>query len=229
MTAKTERVEFGSALGAGLKSLGIKLSDAQRGKLWDYRELVVEANKEFNLTRITGPRDFAVKHHIDALAVLRWCRQSSVPVGRVLDVGTGAGVPAVSLAIAEPSWLVTALDGTGKKVRFVADVARALKLCNLSAIHGRAEEWRGEDEFDLVLFKAVGSLARCLAWARPHLMSGGRAIIYKTDKVADDEIAEARKVAKRLRYSAAKHFEYKLRDGDEERSRVLWIFRQVGH
>lgn len=226
--ADAERAEFDDALLNGLVSLGVTLDAGQRGRLWEHRRLVVDANRQFNLTRITGCRDFAIKHHADGLAPLRWCQRCGIHVSRVLDVGTGAGVPAVPLAVAEAGWRVTALDGTGKKARFVGEVGRALGLANLSAVHGRAESWRGEHRVDLVVFKAVGALARCLEFARPHLVRGGRAVVFKASAVPSAEVSAAETAAARLGFGAAERFVYTLRDGDTTLSRVLWIFRQVG-
>ncbi|MEE9294498.1 MAG: 16S rRNA (guanine(527)-N(7))-methyltransferase RsmG [Phycisphaerae bacterium] len=223
-----ERLIFDKALRAAGSSLGVTLSDEHCAALWRHRALVIEANRRFNLTRITEPAEFAAKHHADSLSVVRWCGDAGVSVGCVLDVGTGAGVPAVPLAMVRPDWQVTAIDGTGKKARFVADVARRLSLANLAAVHARAETWAAPAAFDLVVFKAIGALARCLKVGRRHVARDGYLVIYKTAEVPADEVAAGQSAARRYGFDASDVFRYDLPVSDTVMSRVLWIFRQGG-
>jgi len=115
-------------------------------------------------------------------------------------VGTGGGLPAVPLAIVRGFWHVTALDGTGKKVRFVADSADALGLSNLRAVHARAADLarQGAAAFGLALVRAVGRIEQVLPEVWPLLIRGGSVVFYKSDK-AEQEIDRARKVADKLR------------------------------
>ena len=223
-----ERADFDRALNAGLRFLDTELSARQCEKLWLHRQRVVEANRRFNLTRITDPVEFAVKHHLDSLALLAWVAKTGARVSRVLDVGTGAGIPAVPLAIARPDWNITAIDGTAKKVRFVAELTDELDLDNLTCRHARAESWRGETTFDLVLFKAVGSIARCLRNARRHLPEGGTAALYKTAALADKEADEASQAACKLGFELPARHAYQLPLGDEAIRREIWLYRLIG-
>ncbi|MFH0980146.1 MAG: 16S rRNA (guanine(527)-N(7))-methyltransferase RsmG [Planctomycetota bacterium] len=201
--------------------------ETQRSVMFAYYAGVVEANRHFNLTRIVDPSEAAVKHFADALAVLGWVKSAGVCVLSVLDVGTGAGFPAVPLAIMRPDWLVTAIDSTGKKVRFVAGLSARLGLSNLSAERRRAGEWRPAQHFDLVLYKAVGTLGTCVKQARDLVKPGGYAIAHKTLEVSPRERREGLEAARRGRFDALEPFAYRLRWGEETLERILVIFRKL--
>lgn len=217
---------FDNALRQSLSDMDVTLSASQSAALWHFHQRVVEANRQFNLTRITDPADAAVKLYTDSLAVVAWARGNNIAAKRVLDVGTGAGFPAVPLAVAQPNWQVTALDGTGKKIVFLDKVCQNMALTNLRAVHGRAETWRDTLPFDVVLFKAVGPIRRCLELAGPHLAVGGYAVVFKTTRITATESAEGLDAAKRLRFTEPKIFDYLLRLADEALSRRLWIMRR---
>jgi len=216
---------YRQALAAGLQQLRVRLDDDQITKLEAHYHRVVETNRLFNLTRITKPADFAVKHHLDSLAVVRWADDHRIKVRRVLDVGTGAGLPAIPVAIARPDWLVTAIDGTAKKSNFVAQTAAALELPNLTVLHERAEHWTPDQRFDLVLFKAIGPIERCIRLARPHLARNSHAVLYKTADLPNDERTAGARCAAELGYAPAKHYDYELQLHGETIPRRLWLFR----
>ncbi len=218
--------DYSTALKAGVASLGLSLSDEQVGKLWVHREAMVAENLKFNLTRIVEPVDVAVKHHADSLALAAWAESARVRVRRVLDVGTGAGLPAIPVAVVKPKWVVVAIDGTGKKARFVLETAAAMGLKNLKAEHGRSEEWK-KGRFDVVVFKAVGAAGKCLGLAKAHLPAGGHAVMFKT-VTEGEEWDEAGEVAKQLKYDVCKRFDYELVCGDEILKWALWVFRRGG-
>lgn len=201
------------------------LSPMQRSTLWTHHQRVIETNQRFNLTRITEPAEFAVKHHADSLAVVAWTRDSAVDVGRILDIGSGAGLPAVPLAVANPNWHVVAIDGTGKKAAFVNGVADELGLANLHSFHARAESWRSDRRFDLVVLKAIGPIARCLDLAYRHLRPDGQVAIYKTANMRQAEISDGLATAGRLGFVDPVVYPYELPLGDETLARTLWIYR----
>lgn len=203
---ETERDEFDSALQQATRAVGLTVEAADRDRMFGHYRLVVEANRQFNLTRITAPADAAVKHYADSLSLLAtgWVEvQKSL---RVLDVGTGAGFPAAPLAIACPAWTITAIDGTGKKVRFVENAAQGLGLANLHADHIRVEDLvrQSGHKFDLVLVRAVAKIADLLASLNSLIKSSGQIVFYKTGQVAA-EIEAAVPVASKLMLAADMH------------------------
>lgn len=216
---------FDKALSKGLSTLRIDTPEAQRAVLRGHFQCVVEANRRFNLTRITAPAAFAIKHHADSLAVAKWAHEIGLRIRRVLDIGTGAGLPAVPLAIARPEWHVTAIDGTAKKATFVARLADQLGIANLQSVHARAESWHCDSPFDLAVLKAVGPLERCLRFANTHLSPGGRVVIYKTANLPAAEISQAVAVAQKLGFAQPKIYRYELPLESETLARTLWIYR----
>ena len=184
----------------GADAWGLELSDRQLAQFARYADLLLEWNAtRMNLTRLTSPRDVAVKHFLDSLALLTVL---TPPAGaRTLDVGTGAGLPGLALKIARPDLRLTLLDGTAKKLGFCRAVADALGLLDVETVHARAEDAARRPElagrFDLVTARAVAPLERLWPWLAPFLAPGGTAAAFKGSGVAE-EMAAARPVARRL-------------------------------
>jgi 16S rRNA (guanine527-N7)-methyltransferase len=223
-----EKRVFCEALDHAAEATGLRLTDPQRDAMYAHFGLMTEANRHFNLTRITSPIAAAVKHYADALSILAapWLDlQRSLTV---LDVGTGAGFPAVPLAIVRPDWQITAIDGTGKKVRFVAGVAERLCLANLDAQHVRASEYPGAAEFDLVLLRAVGAIDTSLRETAPLAAPDGTVVFYKTADLPARELELGNRRAARLGLIPLEPFDVTL-PGEEEilHRRLLAYRRQV--
>jgi 16S rRNA (guanine527-N7)-methyltransferase len=158
-----------------------------------YLQLIVRWNRTYNLT---GPKDAArlrTEHLADCMAVvpaLRRLRAASSPI-HVLDVGSGAGLPGVVLAILHPSWQVTCIDAVGKKAAFIRQAAGQLNLSNLESVHARVEsiEPSPRDSYDIIISRAFSNLHQLVDLTRPLLRSGGVWVAMK-GKIPKEELAD---------------------------------------
>ena len=194
----------------GLTRLGLAANAKQLTALARHFDLLVEANTRFNLTRITEPSTAAVRLYADSAAVLAWARCRSSRVETVLDVGTGAGFPAVPLAVLSQDWRVTAMEATSKKAAFVEQCARRLRIDNLSVIQAHSDHWDKKAVFDLVTLKAVGGLATCIKTVRRFVARGGYVALFKTARLGADELDAARSAANAAGMTELPPFEYEL-------------------
>lgn len=157
-----------------------------------YYNFLMERNKQFNLTAITEQSQVIVKHFVDSLLAEKIVPEN----GRLIDIGSGAGLPAVPLKIIRPSLNVVALDSVNKKVNFINEVADKLKFDNIEAIHSRSEELAKEEgyreSFDVAVSRAVAKLNVLCEYALPFLKIGGVMIAYKSIGV-NEELEEAKK------------------------------------
>lgn len=140
---------------------------------------VLAGNRQLNLTRVTEPTDFWEKHLWDSLrGVVPFRDQTDL---QIIDIGSGAGFPGLPIAIAHPTWQVTLLDSTRKKVAFLETLARSLNLPQVQTRCDRVETvgrlWR--DRFDLATVRAVAAAVACAEYALPLLKVGGTAILYR--------------------------------------------------
>ena len=136
-----EASEFDSEVSGSLGRWSVAVSTNQLVKLRSHFEAVIEVNRVMNLTRITNPIDAAVKHYVDSSALLPWIAARKINAASLLDVGTGAGFPAVPLAVLRPNWAITAIDATRKKVDFVSRTVVAMGLTNLRVEHAHSDHW----------------------------------------------------------------------------------------
>jgi 16S rRNA (guanine527-N7)-methyltransferase len=160
-------------------------------------ELVVEANKIMNLTRIVDPQEAAVKHVLDS--VTPWRRLADGKT--VLDAGTGAGFPGIPLAIVMPHVHFVLSESIQKKARFVSSVVETLGLANVTVTAERAESFLGKKHAQVVLARAVAPIAKALELFAPAIKKGTLLLLYKGPDVAT-EIEEAQALLKRARISA---------------------------
>jgi 16S rRNA (guanine527-N7)-methyltransferase len=163
--------------------------------------LIEDANRHFNLTRITGAREAAIKHVLDS--VMPW--ELFAEAGHVVDAGTGAGFPGIPLALVLPETKFTLLESTQKKARFVESAVQSLGLANVSVAPVRAEDWLRSNKADIVTARAVAPLARALVLFAGAWKQGSRVLLYKGPDAADEMAeasAEARKRQIRMRVVA---------------------------
>lgn len=156
-------------LSEGLAQLGINVSSEAEHKLIQYVMLLQKWNKVYNLTAIRNPQQMVSGHLLDSLAVLPylWPR-------RWLDVGCGAGLPGVVLAIARPEWSFTLLDSNSKKTSFVQQVSIELGLKNIEVHCGRIEDFQVEIKFDGIISRAFAESAEFISLTRHLLQDNGR-------------------------------------------------------
>ncbi|PIV15149.1 MAG: 16S rRNA (guanine(527)-N(7))-methyltransferase RsmG [Gallionellales bacterium CG03_land_8_20_14_0_80_55_15] len=146
-------MKLAEELNSGILRLGLKIDCQTQNKLLDYLALLVKWNKVYNLTAIRDPAQMVSHHLLDSLAVL-----PHLWAGRWLDVGCGAGLPGLVLAIAHPDWSVTLLDSNSKKTGFVQQAIIELGLKNVSVCCARAEEFTVTDKFDGIISRAFTEL-----------------------------------------------------------------------
>jgi len=181
-----------------------QLSDDQREKLSRYLDLLIEANRSFNLTRIAGRDDAWTFHVGDALALLPHLPTAAAGRFDMADVGSGGGVPGIPLAVVRPHARITLVEATGKKADFLQAVVDELGLEHVEVFHGRAERMGRDGQFDTVVTRAAGPMAKLLAWCRPLVGRGGVMLAMKGPKLAD-ELVEARPILREQRATITTH------------------------
>jgi 16S rRNA (guanine527-N7)-methyltransferase len=160
-------------------------------------DLVVEANKTMNLTRIVDPVEAAVKHVFDS--VTPWHRLSAVKT--ILDAGTGAGFPGIPLAIVLPHVHFVLSESVQKKARFVSSVVETMGLANITVTSERAESFLAKKHMQVVLARAVAPVAKALDLFAPSIRKGTLVLLYKGPDVSE-EISEAQPQLKRTKLFA---------------------------
>jgi 16S rRNA (guanine527-N7)-methyltransferase len=161
-------------LDRGLDALGVVLDQSQRERLLGYLYLLLKWNRVYNLSAVRDPAEMVARHLLDSLAVAPHLHGS-----RVLDLGTGAGLPGIPLAVAQSARRFTLIDSNGKKTRFVQQAVIELGLGNVQVVRGRAEEFRSDQGFDTVTARAFGALSELWALCVPLLRAGGRLLAMK--------------------------------------------------
>lgn len=169
--------------------LGLTLAAADLDRLLAYLGMLQRWNRVYNLTAVRDPAEMLTHHLLDCLAVMPSLRRhaGARPL-RLLDVGSGGGLPGVVLAILAPAWDVTCIDAVAKKSSFVRQVAAELSLPNLHARHGRVESLAAGAGFDVVVSRAFASLPDFVRWTRGCLAPAGVWLAMK-GRAPDDEIA----------------------------------------
>lgn len=206
----------------GCRELGITLDEIQKKQFTDFYEYLVEKNKVMNLTGITEFQEVLVKHFLDSLACVKAVDMSQIK--RIMDIGTGAGFPGVPLKIAFPHLEACLLDSLKKRVNFLEETFQMLKLENITAIHGRAEEYaknkQYRETYDLCVSRAVSNLATLSEYCLPYVKTGGYFISYKSGTV-QEEVEQAQKAVKILGGKIQDVVYFQLPDSEIQRSLVV--------
>jgi 16S rRNA (guanine527-N7)-methyltransferase len=159
-----------AALRAGLVQLELDLSAIQVSQLLDYLKLIAKWTKVYNLTAVRDPAEMMTHHLLDSLTTIGSLRQHMTQ-GKLLDVGSGAGLPGVVIAICCSAIHVTCVDTVAKKATFIKQVALELKLPNLAGLHARVENI--DEPFDLICSRAFASLPDFTQWSARALAPAG--------------------------------------------------------
>jgi 16S rRNA (guanine527-N7)-methyltransferase len=163
---------------SGANELDITLSAEQIQLFLSYLHILQAWNTKINLTSIKDKKEIVIRHFLDALAIFHFVKGES----RVLDIGSGAGFPGIPLKIVTPSIEITLLDSTQKKVYFLSDVIRKLRLESITAVHARAEsEDNGVQRYyyDYVTSRAVGTVDKLVEISKPYIVGDGKIILMR--------------------------------------------------
>ena len=190
---------FEEILAARAAEADIPLTAEQIEQFSVYNEMLLDWNTRMNLTALTAPEDVAVKHIIDSLTAYDAALFDGART--LIDVGTGAGLPGIPLAVYAPHLTVTLLDSLNKRVRFLTEVTAAMGLPNVRCIHARAEEAARTAEhraaYDIVVSRAVARLPVLLEYTLPFVRVGGTLLALKGRAYAEEQ-KEARRAAEVL-------------------------------
>jgi len=174
--------ELERLLNEGLAALGLSADEAQRAQLLQFVQLLDKWNRVYNLTAIWSPQDRVRLHLLDSLALLPHLNGE-----RILDVGTGAGLPGIPLAILAREKRFTLLDSNAKKTRFVQQAVIELGLANVTVVHARIEDFHTDERYDAILSRAFASLAEIVSKTRRLLATGG-VLLAQKGKLPSHEI-----------------------------------------
>ena len=204
-------------LQSGCDALGLALEPGQAGLLLQYLELLLKWNGAYNLTAVRDPAQMVTRHLLDSLAVAPYLRGQDI-----IDVGTGAGLPGIPLAILYPGRRISLLDSNGKKTRFLFQVKTALRLDNMLVHHARAESFRTPAPYDAVLSRAFASLADMVAACR-HLLAPGGCFLAMKGAYPTRELAQLAP-----QYAVKAVHELSIQGLDEQRHLVELVIQDNG-
>ena len=208
------------------KDIGIELNVQQLENIYLYKEMLLEWNEKINLTAITDDEEIVAKHIIDSLQIVKHVKENQ----KVIDVGTGAGLPGIIIAIYfEGKIKITLFDALNKRIIFLNEVISKLNLVNVEAIHGRAEETSREanyrETYDIVVSRAVARLNVLMELTAPFTNINGFCLYMKADK-AYEELKESDNAQKQLGLKYVKENNYTINLGDELHNRTILIFKK---
>ncbi|WP_151777351.1 16S rRNA (guanine(527)-N(7))-methyltransferase RsmG [Acinetobacter brisouii] len=178
---------FFQELKQGSKALGLDLNENALNLLLKYQDALVLWNKAYNLTAIRDPKEMLVKHLLDSLSIL-----TSLPEGRLLDIGTGGGMPGMIIALCQPERECVLLDSNGKKIRFLKQFIADLKLPNVTAVQTRVENEDSIRElgtFDVITSRAFASLTDFIEASKPYMHTGSYICAMK-GLIPNEEVTE---------------------------------------
>ena len=182
------------ALKKALELMGAPSDEQTVNKYQQYMEGVLDWNEKVNLTNITDPQEFVIKHFIDSIICADYPEFEEA--SRIIDVGTGGGFPGVPLAIAAPDKEFILMDSLNKRLKIIDELCGQIGINNVTTVHARAEELAKNkahrEQYDLCVSRAVANMATLAEYCLPFIRVGGCLMAYKGPD-AEKEVEEARK------------------------------------
>ena len=198
-----------------LEELNIYPTPDQLNKLDKFYHLLIEWNEKINLTRIVDEKDVYLKHFYDSLTITKEIDLSKV--NTLCDVGTGAGFPGIVLKIMYPNLKVTLIDSLQKRVNYLNEIIKELKLTDIEAIHSRGEDYKGS--FDVVTSRAVANIEKLVGYTMHLVAKDGIFIAMKGN--IDNELTDSVKKIISKKYNIVKINKFKLPIEESDRSLVI--------
>lgn len=215
-----EKDEFFYKLQNQVQKIDIKLTNKQLNEFYTYMNLLIEWNKNINLTAITEPEEIIKKHFIDSLTISKNIQKDS----SIIDVGTGAGFPGIPLKIVREDINVVLLDALNKRLNFLNEVIKENKLENIETVHFRAEEIgknkKYREKYDIATSRAVAQLNILVEYLLPLVKVGGKCICMKGSNV-EEELKNSKKAITILGGEIEKIEEFILPDSDIKRNVII--------
>lgn len=209
------------------KKYGIFIEKNQENAFSIFFDKLIETNKLFNLTSITEDNEVSIKHFLDSALGEKFF----APNSKVVDVGSGAGFPAIPLKIVRPDLEICMVDSLNKRVNFLDECIQLLKFEKMSAFHARIENFakQNREKFDVATARAVAPLNTLVEYMLPLVKVGGCAVIYKSNKL-EEELAHAQKAISILGGKVEKIGTFVLNEPPfEEMVRKILIIQKVAH
>lgn len=213
-----DKKEFGNILTKYANETKINLNEEEIDLFYTYMQELLEWNEKINLTAITDPEEIALKHFVDSLII-----EKHIKGNTLIDIGTGAGFPAIPVKIHNKNLNIALLDSLNKRINFLNNVIEKLKLGKIKAVHGRAEDFGRDNEyrekFDMVTSRAVAELSILCEYMLPFVKVGGICICMKGQ--GQEEIENAKEKISLLGGKIIKIEKYKLPLTDMERTIII--------
>lgn len=185
--SKQSAAELAVVLQEGVGRMKLQITPPVQSRLLAYVSLLVKWNQVFNLTAIHDPQQMVIRHLLDSLSLVPY-----ISGPRLVDVGTGAGLPGIPLALVFPEYEITLLDSQAKKVRFVTQVAADLGINNVVIAHTRVHDYHPQQMFDTVISRAFATLVE-FAGATQHLCREGGCLLAMKGRLPQNELDEIHK------------------------------------
>lgn len=200
------------------KKYNVNLNDFQIVQFEEYFSMLIETNKVMNLTAIIEEDDVAVKHFLDSALPEKFFPQNAT----VIDIGSGAGFPALPLKIVRPDLKITMVDSLNKRIGFLNDVIEKLNIEGANAVHSRAEDFakNNREKFDVAVARAVAPLNTLVEYLLPFVKVGGVCIIYKSSKLAE-ELKDSQKAIEILGAKVERIEKYYIAEKEIEREILI--------